>query len=716
VVPPSIARTLHMHTTLSPPESLHRAAQSLENSRPARRWAFWFGLITVWVFSVGFLQFGLIDHLAAPASQRVNNGEHGTFFALHTNPYGLFSEDFHLYVVRSKRILDRGWTDSPLTHTPHEKKSYAAPLQAALMMLAVATDGRPIPYSFFIVGVLAVAWTILYLAAAWWLPLRVSPLTVPIAVMVTVLFESIDGIRHSSGEFAQWPVHRGIRMSTLAWSNALELAVTVAAVSLLFRRERPTGRLVFIAVFLSAIAAADTWGFLFSAMCVGLVIASIGATAVVRRHTIGNLRQTLLIMGVLTGIAFSTLAINRLTSGAVKGDALTRAGFGEAWRSSPNSANQSDLLTRARSSAVFLLGMALLASAYIRFRPSLADRLLEARVVWRWPTPEALHVLCLAGIPVVAWLCVEMTLAAIGFYGYHTYQFTWRLDYIQVFCLVILVSETLKLLMRSRLGGWRRTLPLEITGTVALLAALLVYHNLRIYHFVKHTAAYEFFLTKDEEELGDWLRKREPSLTDPKHGNFTLATASHELNYLCAYWTNADLVLPEGFPYHNASSDDEIIDRMAKVLAIYGATPESWLAFNLNRAFWDQWSWVCSRVLAARHNYMYYLMHAEVMIDGLDGRDTKPTAPPRTTLFSAQLNLQRELFAKTGKYYVLTAGVREEEKIAERLRDLPPLTPKDRPDVIIVDDVSRGLGTPDLTDYRREFQHGHLEAWVLAQQ
>ena len=58
---------------------------------------------------------------------------------------------------------------------------------------------------------------------------------------------------------------------------------------------------------------------------------------------------------------------------------------------------------------------------------------------------------------------------------------------------------------------------------------------------------------------------------------------------------------------------------MAKVLAIYGATPESWLAFNLNRAFWDQWSWVCSRVLAARHNYMYYLMHTEMMIDGLAG-------------------------------------------------------------------------------------------------
>ena len=658
----------------------------------------------------------MIDRLAAPASERVNDGDHGTFFALHTNPYGLFSEDFHLYVVRSKRILDRGWTDSPLAHSPHERRSYAAPIQAGLMMLAVATDGRPIPYSIFIVGVLTVAWSTLYLAAAWWLPRRVSPLTVPIAVMVTVLFESIGGILHPTSEFGQWPVHRGIRMSTLAWSNALELAVIVAAVSLLFRRERPTGRLVFIGFMLSAIAAADTWSFLFSAMCVGLVIIAIGVSTVVRRHAMSNLRQTLVIVLALTGIALSALAINRATSGAFKGDVLTRAGFGEAWRDSVNGADQSDLLRRARSSAMVVLWMGLLTSAYIRFRPSLADRTIEARVVWRWPTPETLHVLCLASLPVVAWLSVESALAVIGIYGYHTFQFTWRLEYVQVFCLVILISETFKLLMRSRLGGWRRTMHFEIIGTAALLAALLVYHNLRIYHFVERTAAREFFLTKDEEELGGWLRQREPSLGDPQHRNFTLATASHELNYLCAYWTNADLMLPEGFPYHNVSPDDEIIDRMAKVLAVYGATPESWLAFNLNRAFWDQWSWVCSRQLAARHNYMYYLMHTEVMIDGLNGRDTKPTAPSRTTPYSAYINLQHDLFARTGKHYELVAGMREEEKIAERLRDTPPLTRQDRPDVIIVDDVSRGLGTPDLTDYKREFQHGRLEAWVLAQQ
>ena len=89
--------------------------------------------------------------------------------------------------------------------------------------------------------------------------------------------------------------------------------------------------------------------------------------------------------------------------------------------------------------------------------------------------------------------------------------------------------------------------------TATCLAALFVYHNQRIYSFITHTASREFFLTADEEELRDWLRRRDASL-----GKYTLATASHELNYLAAYWNHADLLLPEGFPLHSVESNAEI--------------------------------------------------------------------------------------------------------------------------------------------------------------
>ena len=53
------------------------------------------------------------------------------------------------------------------------------------------------------------------------------------------------------------------------------------------------------------------------------------------------------------------------------------------------------------------------------------------------------------------------------------------------------------------------------------------------------------------------------------------------------------------------------------------------------------------------------------------------------------------------------------DRIAARLQERPTLPRADRPDVIIVDEVSRALGDPDLTDYARGFAHGGLEAWVI---
>jgi hypothetical protein len=701
-----------MHTTLSSVPVADRSPRWLENSPRARRRVFWLGLIVVWLFTAGFLQLGLVDRLAVPASERVNNGDHATYFAVDINPYYLFSEDFHLYAVRSKRILERGWTDSPLAHSPHERTSYAAPLQAALMMLAVATDGRPVPYSIFVVGVLAVAWSILYVAAALWLSPRVSPLTIPIAVMVTVLFESIGGVFHPTSDYDQWPVDRGLRMATLAWSNPLVLALVIAVVSLLFRRDRSTGRLIFIGVVLATLAAADTWAYLLSAGCVGVVIAVMAALAIFRRDKlVGGVRPLVTCGVVLTGIAVVSLAINRTTSGGFQGDLLARAGFGPAWRHSLGGmGGLLGILRDIRYEILLLAAISILATTYFRWRPFGAGHSPQLLLHWDWPTIERRQLFCLAAVPIVAWIGVIAALGVFGMDEYHAFQFAWRRDYMLLFVLAVLVSELAKHLLRRILPDSRRSLRWEIAGTAAFFVSLFAYHSIRIHNFVAHTAAREYFLTKDEEELHEWLRQREPSL-----GKFTLATASHELNYLCAYWTNAELLLPEGFPFHSGDTDAEIKQRMATLLAIYGVSPESWLAFNLNRHVWDQWSWAHSRLLSARHGYLYYLMHRALLVDGIVGREVLPTAAKWTTPFFADLGLQRDQYLRTGKYFIHRAGVREEDEIAELLQETPTVTSADRPDVIVVDEVSRGLGTPDLGDYTREFQHGDLEAWVRIQ-
>lgn len=677
----------------------------LEHSARARRWAFWLGLATVWLFVASFLQFGRLQSAAAPASERVNDGSRATFFAVHINPYYTASEDFHLYAVRAKRILDRGWTDSLLWRNENARPSYASPLQVGIMMLAVATDGRPEPYALFVCGILLVSWTILYVAAAWWLPRTASPITPMIAVLVAVLFESTGFLNHPGSEFSQWPPHRGLRMATFAWSTPLLMAAVIAGVSLIFRRERPWGRIAFIAGALAGLALGDSWAFILAAGClavVGALLAGLLLSSAWRPIA----RRPLVINGAsLALLVLGTLLLQQATTGFA-GDALARAGFGDAWRHSPVGVHENAAFrSQMRKDLTGLTILAIASSVYVSIRLAPARGGLRCRLYWRRPTNTRLHLWCLVAVPVVAVMLIIGAFSRYGMEGYHALQFMWRRDFFILFAVIVFTIEIVKRLFRSVAIDRRRSIYLEVAGAVALMAGLLAYHNLRIHKFISRNAAYEYFLTEDAQQLGDWLRER-----DRTAGEYTLATASHELNYLCAYWTDADLLLPEGFPYHDATSADEIERRTARLLAVYGATPQSWTEFNLHRHPTDQWIWSLSRLTSARCGNLYYLLHRELLIDGQVAKSIQPTSRGVTrriadSRVTADDNLQGWMYERNrrGEEFVLSVAMRLDGG----------LTPQERPNVIIIDEVSRAIGTPNLDGYVREFQHGDIEAWVL---
>ena len=76
------------------PRSL-RARWQAQLLRAGNSW--WLGAILVAAFGVSFLQLARLDRYAIDAEKRINNGQEPTYFAVHLNPYYLFSEDFHLY-------------------------------------------------------------------------------------------------------------------------------------------------------------------------------------------------------------------------------------------------------------------------------------------------------------------------------------------------------------------------------------------------------------------------------------------------------------------------------------------------------------------------------------------------------------------------------------------------------------------------------------------
>jgi hypothetical protein len=401
------------------------------------------------------------------------------------------------------------------------------------------------------------------------------------------------------------------------------------------------------------------------------------------------------------------LGLHQATSYPMKGDLLTRAGFGPEWQESATGVSNTRQIRRTvRKYGAAVLALGALMSIWVTPSISRSPFRMRAEVGLRRPALGQLQLLALAAVPVGGFVLLVEALAHMGMDEYHLFQFVWRLQFVLLFCVVLMASEVAKAAIRRWTRDPWRSARWEIAISVVFLTSLLAYHNVRIYRFVSRTVASEFFLTRDEEALRDWLREREMSWN-----NYSLATASHELNYLCAYWTRADLLLPEGFPYHSAASRNEIERRMARVLRVFGATPESWLDFNLHRHVWDQWSWAKSRLLSARHGYMYYLMHRALLVDGTVAERAITNYPARTTQHVADLRLTHDKSFREGRFLQHCAGVEAAERIAMRLQ-WPALPDETPPDVILVDEVSRGLGTPDLTGYVREFRHGKLEAWV----
>jgi hypothetical protein len=367
--------------------------------------------------------------------------------------------------------------------------------------------------------------------------------------------------------------------------------------------------------------------------------------------------------------------VNRLFTGSLSGDALMRSGFGEAWlkvRKDPG------VIAMFISSWIWpwgaitlglILGIPLCRSAtWQRGRFGLWMPQFKAETLCcRWPISVAL--LAVGAVVGVTW-----ALSFSGMDFYHRKQFYWRLDVIMLFALVLVLASSMQrgvVLLAKRIPKLAHA---GVIATGVLLAALLAYHEYRIHWFRVNAVGQEYFLTKDAEALRPWLEEYGRT-----HQKYSLATISTELNYLCAYWTNADLMLPSGFPYHSLESNKQIRERTVDLLRLYNVEPKAWTKFAAPREnFFFHIAWRKSRAEAQGQSYLYHLYHRGFTLDSTENR-----------------NWRRN----------------EIKNIARRL-ETSAEEPAVRPDVILIDEVSRTLGRPDLAGYQRAFKSGDLEAWV----
>jgi hypothetical protein len=634
------------------------------------------GLAVIAAFAFSYLQFAMLPFQAAPAEQRVNNGSQPTFFAFHINPYGVTSEDFHLYVVRAKRILDRGWTNSPLTTRFESGRNYTAPLQVLLCMLAVQTDGQPLPYSIYISCVFFCGWGTLFLVARRFLSSSVPTTTIILGVMIAVLFEGIQNFFTSQFDSnGIWPAHRHMRMATLAWTTPLILAALITATSIWFNRASRMLAAGVVGFILLVLTGVDNWAFSLVFVPTGFIGFTLGAGILfdlVRRKPIDFDRWKVTIaMGLALAASYGT---HRLLTHRIAGDALMRSGLGEAWHYDRRDLGLwTDLCWHwLLPWGALAIAVMILPSAVQTIRARKAGTLqwlvqLRLGPVSRW------QFLCIGLLSVAAMLTVLQIAHVGGMEPYVRYQLIWRVDLLLLFSLIMCWAEALRGLFTTLSSRIPRLVNAWSIITVCGIAALFAYHQYRIHSFAVNTVAREYFLTADAEALRPWLEKY-----DREHKDYSIATLSPELNYLCAYWTNADLMLPSGFPYHNTTTNMNIRRGMIDLLRLYNASSQAWKDFTLPRPIHFTDAWRVSRVDAAGLSYLYQLYHRVFMLD------------------SESHSRWRN---------------REIHSIALALDESPTTSPV-KPEILLVDEVSQSLGHPILEDYELAFTAGSIQAWV----
>lgn len=597
------------------------------------------------------LYAGLQGYRDADTVGSGNDGRKASFFTFYTEPYYTFAEDFHLYTLRAKRIRDRGWRDDLFDA---EGAGPAAPsnyLQYLIGRMLLATGGAPSGHAGVLFALTLASALLLYgtLQAS-----QRDPLGWVGAVFVVVFYLAMpkyaalfDFVRPwlEPVEPTVWPGFRMSRAATFAWSAGAFAALLVLVARLAVEGGGRRWQLA-VAGLLLLFALGDVWSF---ALAVGIVVSGLAWRLGAVLLASGSPRRWVREMAVLLLAGLAVVASFRLLNGHASADLLGRSGLGPEWRESGVSLSRLDgwftgFLVRTGFLALPLAGLFLVLRG------------------WRRPAVFLIAGFSLSGLAAV--------LVGAALFGAHTYQMTQFYDRAET-GLTLSLLLALALAVRDAPGPADGTrAPRRLAGALAL-AAVVAYAGLsalRTDLYIRQVMARYAALPARFEAL-------RPVLTClSARGLATrIATLSPELNHLAAFWTDADMAMPVGFPLHSRRPSGEIEARMAALLQLYRVPVAAWRAFPVNAQGDSTVSWHRSRLLAARQGYIYFLFHYGGSIDHA----------ARVEAIARRLDERRR-------------GNR----------------PPPRPGLILEDEVSAALGRPDLGGYARLWARDDLTLWI----
>lgn len=528
-------------------------------------------LFLVILFLAGFLSWqlyaaGSLRDGMDPADMTYttpNNGRQSTTFLLHIHPYWIFSEDYHLYYLRARRMAAFGAVDDILepSHSRRYDIRNAAQIFITLLPALLGENIQHYALIYFLYGTLSLCVIFMVSRSV----MRNEHLALIGTLLIVYLMDE--------GRF--------FRVSTFLFS--VPLSVVVLSRTMREDTEGPVlayaGRDMVLGASLLVLAALDVWAYLFSVSMLGMY----AVREVISRNA-GYLRS--LFMTVLPSVLYLGATVLFYSSR----DLSLRAGIGSG--AIPNFfLVVTDPWFLAFAAAAVVISV--LDRRSIALRPLSSIILGYAGAVLCFGYGMGLSISQLDHFflllkPLATWLII-VALA----------RFDWRR---------LSVSARIASLA-NRFAIVQQTWAKPAAGLLFCVAMLVAayYIELPFAHEVRRNSI-NYANPRKHERLVGYLRS---TVRDQRGRSFL--TVSPELNYYIAFHSGFDMLLPSGFPLHSLRSNEDIAFRIAGIFRLLGVQPH--MGESMLRPGQDQDSWIYNRALAAKGNYLYDLYHRYGLTD-----------------------------------------------------------------------------------------------------
>ena len=487
----------------------------------------------------------------SPTQHWVNDGAISTTFSWHSNPFDIVSEDFHLYLLRAKRMWELGMDRDIMDGQKFSNLDFRNVLQVILTspiaIFCSNTDQLAYFYIFYFTCIIGLIWYSFKEKSKW-------PIYSFLGTIV-IIFSFSDRI---------------YRMGTTMFSGPLLLLLVSFQMSLIIDKKSQNWKMKIggSSLLLLFLLFLDIW-----AACFGLFLA--GISILINFDSKDFKKSTNSILAIL----FPLIIFVLMTQNLMSKDAILRAG---------NNFNENDYVKIVNEFFNFHLNKKLMAISILMVLFSRSKKHILFFMI-SLLTPITLALL---------WTFIfniEIT-QIFHFYHFQNSILAW----IAIHSMIHFEFEK-KLIFKS----------VKWVGIIApILLGVFIYkpffHKMSQQSIANKSVGTQGFASWANSSAIEKLiaqTKTETNLPD------NIATISYEVAYALAFNSSAKILLPSGFPLHSQKNNLELANAYMSIGHTLGIPKDSLIHYPTFEHPKEQTNWDQGRVKSEKAGFAYNLFH-----------------------------------------------------------------------------------------------------------